>query len=46
MQWTTEAEEAVAKVPFFVRKRVRARVEEEACLAGKTMITLSEVKST
>ncbi len=30
MKWTPEAEKAVKKVPFFVRKRVRARVEKEA----------------
>jgi anaerobic sulfite reductase subunit C len=46
MQWSPEAEEAVCKVPFFVRKRVRARVEEEARQAGKTIITLAEVKAT
>lgn len=27
MKWTVEAEEAVARVPFFVRKRVRKRLE-------------------
>jgi F0F1-type ATP synthase membrane subunit b/b' len=30
MKWTKDAEEALSKVPFFVRKRVRKRVEEEA----------------
>jgi len=30
MEWTTEAEGAIKKVPFFVRKKVRARVEKEA----------------
>ena len=29
MQWSPEAEAAIKKVPFFVRKRVRARVERE-----------------
>jgi anaerobic sulfite reductase subunit C len=46
MKWTAEAEEAVRKVPFFVRKRVKARVESEAQAAGKSMVTLSEVKAT
>lgn len=46
MHWTQEAEEAVKKVPFFVRKRVRARVESEAQAEGKTRITLAEVKAT
>ena len=45
MKWTAEAEEAVAKVPFFVRKRVRARVEEVARHAGRTAVTLSDVKT-
>ena len=30
MKWTDEAEGAVSKVPFFIRKRVKKRVEEEA----------------
>ncbi len=46
MQWTAEAEEAVKKVPFFVRKRVRSRVEKEAAAAGKTRVTLADVKTT
>ncbi|UCD33977.1 MAG: sulfite reductase, partial [Desulfobacterales bacterium] len=27
MKWSSDAEAAVKKVPFFVRKKVRARVE-------------------
>lgn len=46
MKWTSEAETAIKKVPFFVRKRVKARVEKEAQEAGKTLITLAEVKTT
>ncbi len=46
MQWTPEAERAVKKVPFFVRKRVRARVEKEAVAEGKPVVTLAEVKAT
>jgi anaerobic sulfite reductase subunit C len=46
MQWSAEAETAIKKVPFFVRKRVRARVEDEARKAGLTLITLAEVKAT
>jgi anaerobic sulfite reductase subunit C len=30
MRWTKEAEAAISRVPFFVRKRVKKRVEEEA----------------
>jgi dissimilatory sulfite reductase (desulfoviridin) alpha/beta subunit len=46
MRWTTEAETAVGKVPFFVRKRVRARVEKEAAAEGKQAVTLKEVQGT
>ncbi len=46
MKWTPEAERAVKKVPFFVRKRVRARVEKEAAAEGKPVVTLAEVKAT
>jgi anaerobic sulfite reductase subunit C len=46
MQWTREAEQSIQKVPFFVRKRVRARVEKEANTAGKKVVTLADVKAT
>ncbi len=46
MQWKQEAEELLKKVPFFVRKKVRARVEKEAKEAGKTTVTAIEVKAT
>jgi dissimilatory sulfite reductase (desulfoviridin) alpha/beta subunit len=46
MKWTDEAEAALKKVPFFVRKKVRARVEKEAADENKTCITLAEVKAT
>jgi dissimilatory sulfite reductase (desulfoviridin) alpha/beta subunit len=46
MQWTAEAGAAIKKVPFFVRKRVRARVEDEAKQAGKTKVSLADVRLT
>ncbi len=46
MKWTQEAETAIKKVPFFVRKKVCARVEKEAAAEGKNRITLDEVKAT
>jgi len=46
MKWTEEAEKAMKKVPFFVRKRVKARVEEEAKEAGISEISLREVNRT
>jgi dissimilatory sulfite reductase (desulfoviridin) alpha/beta subunit len=44
MQWTGEAEAALSKVPFFVRKKVRARVEEEAAAAGRPQVTLDALQ--
>lgn len=46
MQWTAEAEDAIRKVPFFVRKRVRARVEDEVRKAGKATVSLPDVRHT
>jgi anaerobic sulfite reductase subunit C len=46
MDWSPEAEAALKQVPFFVRKRVRARVEQEAGDAGKERINLADVKAT
>ncbi len=45
MKWMPEAEKAIKKVPFFVRKRVRARVEKDAAADGKAVVTLVEVKA-
>ena len=46
MEWTKEADESIQKVPFFVRKRVRARVEKEAKNAGKKVVSAADVKAT
>ncbi len=46
MKWMPEAETAVKKVPFFVRRKVRARVEKEAAAAGKKVVSLADVKTT
>lgn len=46
MKWMPEAEEAIKKVPFFVRKRVRARIEKEALETGKKIVSLEDVKAT
>jgi anaerobic sulfite reductase subunit C len=46
MQWTDEAEAAIKKVPFIVRRKVRTRVEREASDAGKAAVSLSDVKAT
>ncbi len=45
MDWTQEAKDAVSKVPFFVRGRVRRKVEEEAAGQGAKAVTLEHVRS-
>jgi anaerobic sulfite reductase subunit C len=45
MKWTKEADEAVTRVPFFVRKRVRKRVEEEAGRCGASEVSLEHVNT-
>ncbi|MFC1488407.1 4Fe-4S dicluster domain-containing protein [Thermodesulfobacteriota bacterium] len=46
MKWTPEAEAAIKKVPFFVRKKVRARVENDVTAAGKNIVSIEDVKAT
>lgn len=46
MKWMPEAEAEIKKVPVFVRKRVRARVEREAAHSGKSVVSLADVKTT
>lgn len=43
MKWHKAAEEAVLRVPFFVRKRVRGKVEEEARWSGSSIVLLEHV---
>jgi len=45
MKWSLEAEQAVQKVPFFVRKRVRKRVEEHAAREGASLVTMEHVRT-
>ncbi len=45
MRWTQEADQAVQKVPFFVRKRVRKRVEEHAAREGASQVTIEHVQA-
>ena len=46
MKWTPEAETAIKKVPFFVRKRVRSRVESKAGAAGRKTVGIDDVRTT
>jgi len=43
VDWTVEAKQAVSRVPFFVRKRVKKRVEAEAGRCGAKTVTLEHV---
>ena len=44
MEWSPEAEELLGRVPFFVRKKVRKKVEEEAGRAGHDRVTPQDVR--
>ncbi|HOV86680.1 MAG TPA: 4Fe-4S dicluster domain-containing protein [Syntrophobacteraceae bacterium] len=43
LKWAKDAEEAVSKVPFFIRRKVRKRVEEEAVREGAREVGLNHV---
>jgi anaerobic sulfite reductase subunit C len=43
MKWAADADEAVSNVPFFVRKKVRNRVEKEVAAAGRDTVSLADV---
>jgi len=45
MKWTEDADNAVKKVPFFVRKKVRVRVEAQVAKTGKNVVRLADVKT-
>jgi anaerobic sulfite reductase subunit C len=45
MKWSQQAEQEISRVPFFVRKRVRKRVEEEAARTGAAEVRLEHVRS-
>ncbi len=45
MQWNKEAKDALKRVPFFVRKRVKARVEDEAERRGDDLVAVHHVKA-
>jgi len=45
MKWSKEAEDLISKVPFFVKKRVKKRVEEEAEIRGASVVTAEHVNT-
>lgn len=44
MTWDSEAEKMLRRVPFFVRKRVRTKVEEEVAAAGRNRVTITDLE--
>jgi anaerobic sulfite reductase subunit C len=45
MKWSKEAEDAVSRAPFFVRRRVKRRVEEEAACCNANEVTIKHVRA-
>ncbi len=45
MIWDDKAERAISRVPFFVRKRVRRRVEDEARHFGSDKVRIEHVRA-
>lgn len=43
MKWAQDAEDKISRVPFFVRKRVRKKVEEEATRRGASEVRVEHV---
>ncbi len=43
MKWNSDAEQAVSRIPFFVRKKVKKRVEEEALRCGASRVSMGHV---
>ena len=44
MTWDREAEESLRRVPFFVRQRVRKKVEDEVTAAGRKRVTRADLE--
>jgi anaerobic sulfite reductase subunit C len=44
MTWDNEAEKTLRRVPFFVRTKVRQKVEEEVAAAGRNRVTRADLE--
>ena len=44
LTWDSEAEETLRRVPFFVRQRVRKKVEEEVAATGRNRVTRADLE--
>ena len=42
-KWNSDAEQAISRIPFFVRKKVKKRVEEEAARCGARVVSMEHV---
>ena len=45
MKWSSEADEAMKKVPFFVRKKVRQKIEQYVQDKGGTRVSMNDVNA-
>ncbi len=45
MIWDDKAERAISRIPFFVRKRVRRRIEDEARHLGSAKVKIEHVRT-
>jgi dissimilatory sulfite reductase (desulfoviridin) alpha/beta subunit len=45
MKWSREANDALSRVPFFVRKRVKKRLEEDAIRSKVNEVTIKHVRT-
>ena len=45
MKWQSQAEAVLSRVPFFVRNRVKRKVEEEAVRRGAEEVCLEDVRA-
>ena len=45
MTWDSEAENRLRRVPFFVRKHVREKVEKEVAAAGRSCVTQADLEN-
>jgi dissimilatory sulfite reductase (desulfoviridin) alpha/beta subunit len=44
VRWDADAEKVLQRVPFFVRHRVRKKVEEDVAAAGRTRVTAADLE--
>lgn len=45
MKWSSEADESIQKIPFFVRKKVRQKVEQYVLDKGRTSVGIGDVNA-